>query len=88
MELDGRLALHRATLSRIEGAAPGVAAQLAELGRLDALVNACPHRGCRTGCGNAECRAGRGDQSLDRTIASIGHCRKCVALTIAEVGQD
>lgn len=44
----------------------------------DELVNRCPHRGCRTGCGQAECRAGRGDLGEGGLIASIGHCRRCV----------
>jgi hypothetical protein len=81
MELRALLALHQATIDRTQGAARGVAEQLAEFGRLDQLVNACPHRGCHTGCGNAECRAGRGDQGLGRTIASLAWCRLCVQTT-------
>ncbi|MDR3638686.1 MAG: glycosyltransferase family A protein [Isosphaeraceae bacterium] len=51
---------------------------LAEWKRLDVLVNECPSRGCKTGCGNAECRAGKGDQG-GGTIASITRCRQCVS---------
>lgn len=54
-------------------------AQLAEFRRLDLLVNACPHRGCRTGCGNATCAVGKGDQGLGGTVASLMHCRACVS---------
>jgi hypothetical protein len=45
---------------------------------MDVRVNACPHRGCRTGCGQATCNAGRGDMG-GGTLASISHCRSVVA---------
>ena len=40
-------------------------------------VNACPHRGCRTGCQAAKCSANRGDFA-GGSEASMGHCLKCV----------
>lgn len=45
---------------------------------LDVKVNACPERDCKTGCGNAQCRAKKGDQA-GGLIASIEWCRQCVA---------
>ena len=50
---------------------------LVDYARLDVLVNACPHRGCKTGCGQAKCEAGKGDMD-GGSIASIVHCRACV----------
>lgn len=45
--------------------------------RLTALVNACPHRGCRISCQSAACNAGKGDRS-DGHEATMRHCRQCV----------
>jgi len=61
-----------------ESSEPASVQMLAEHKRLRELVDACPHRGCKTGCGNAECNAGKGDQA-GGAIASLVHCRRCVA---------
>ena len=45
--------------------------------RLTALVNACPHRGCRISCQSAECSAGKGDRQTGKE-ATMQHCRQGV----------
>ena len=73
----------RAWRERPELSARGRAAVavLREGRRLDVLVDQCQHRGCKTGCGNANCAAGMGDQAGGK-IASLVHCRECVARAI------
>lgn len=52
-------------------------ATTAEDWRVLALVNACPHRGCRISCASAACSAGKGDRCGGRE-ATWSRCRKCV----------
>lgn len=52
-------------------------AEYVETQRLSTLVNGCPDRGCKTGCGQAQCLAGRGDMA-EGSIASYPHCLRCV----------
>lgn len=58
--------------------APTGSELLVQYRELDAAIAERGCRGCKTGCGNAECNEGRGDQA-GGSIASIVHCRRCIA---------